>query len=140
MSTAVLRRDRGLLFCHCGHRPRGEQSYISAMGTSCTASDQRAADVAPTDAGMEPLEDAAVSLGMVESVADAILGCRSFAVALAYVLSLLVHKYGVADRLESPLDWDRKAWSHLHTPTELDVPLDPPSSAAAGHETLPQDP
>ena len=73
-------------------------------------------------------------------LADAIVDCPGFAVALAYVLSLPVHKYGVADRPESPLDWDRKAWSHLHTPTELGVPLDTPSSAAAGHETLPPDP
>ena len=68
---------------------------------------------------MEPLDDAAVSLGVVESDADAILGCRSFAVALAYVLRLPTHRYGVADRLESPLDWDRKAWSHLDAFTDF---------------------
>ena len=71
------------------------------------------------------MEDATVSPQMVESVGDAIFDCRSFGVALAYVLSPLVHKYGVADRLESPLGWDCKAWSHPHAFTELHVPLDP---------------
>ena len=60
---------------------------------------------------MEPSEDATVSLGMVEPVVDEMLSCRGFAVVLAYVLSLPAHKYGVADRPESVLDWDRKAWS-----------------------------
>ena len=68
-------------------------------------------------------------LGVVESVADAILGCRSFAVALAYVLSLPVHKHSVADRPVYPLDWDRKAWSMLdcdyHATTKSDMLFDP---------------
>ena len=81
--------------------------------------------LAPIDGGMGPLEVATDSLGMVESVADAIIGCRSFAVALAYVLSLPVHKYGVADRLESPLDWDRKSWSQLHTPHRIGPAVGP---------------
>ena len=79
---------------------------------------------APGDVA-ESLEDATVSLGVVESVADRILGSRSFAVALAYVLSLPAHRYGVADRPESPLDWDRKAWSRLHSFSEYGVPVDP---------------
>ena len=62
-------------------------------------------------------------------LADAIVDCPGFAVALAYVLSLPVHKHSVADRPVYPLDWDRKAWSMLdcdyHATTKSDMLLDP---------------
>ena len=54
-----------------------------------------------------------------------VLESRAFGVALAYALSLPAHKYGVDDRPEPPLEWDRKAWSHLHFFKELGVELDP---------------
>ena len=47
------------------------------------------------------------------SLANKIADCPGCAAALAYVLSLPVHKHGVNDRLVSPLEWDRKAWSRL---------------------------
>ena len=47
------------------------------------------------------------------SLANKIADCPACAAALAYVLSLPVHKHGVNDRLVSPLEWDRKAWSRL---------------------------
>ena len=70
-----------------------------------------------------------------ESVADAIVECPGFAVALVYVLSLPVRKYSVQQRPESSLDWDRKAWSMLgcdaHGTTKSDIPLDPGNAVLA---------
>ena len=112
-------RGPGDELSHCATRT------TVARGPSSTANLLCSGYAAPTDSGMEPLDDAAVSLGVVVSGADAILGCRSFAMALVHVVRLPAHKYGVADRQESPLDWDRKSWSHLDAFTDLGVPVDP---------------
>ena len=70
-----------------------------------------------------------------ESVADAIVECPGFAVALVYVLNLPVRKYSVQQRPESSLDWDRKAWSMLgcdaHGTTKSDIPIDPGNAVLA---------
>ena len=71
------------------------------------------------------MEEATAALKMVDQAADLVLANRAFAVALAYALSLDAHMYGVRNRPFHPLQWDRKAFSHLHFFTELDVPLDP---------------
>ena len=70
-----------------------------------------------------------------ESVADAIVECPGFAVALVYVLNLPVRKYSAQQRPESSLDWDRKAWSMLgcdaHGTTKSGIPLDPGNAVLA---------
>ena len=75
--------------------------------------------------GMEEVEDLAIAIGRVQLAADRVLASRAFAEAVYYALSLPSHKYGVGNRPEYPLKWDRKAWSHLHYFVELEVPLDP---------------
>ena len=57
------------------------------------------------------MEEATAALNMAEKAADRVLDNRAFAVALAYALSLPAHKYGVDDRPEHPLKWDRESWS-----------------------------
>ena len=73
----------------------------------------------------EEVEDLAIAIRSVQLAADRVLASRAFAVAVCYALSLPSHKYKGRNRPDYPLQWDRKAWSHLHYFVELDVPLDP---------------
>ena len=61
----------------------------------------------------------------VLNVADRLLSSRAFAVTLVYSLSLPEHRDGIEQRPASPLEWDRKAWSHLNFFASVGVPLDP---------------